>query len=45
MVTPVRRVGVMRYIYGAIAFIGVTALVFASLVALERMMGTIAYAP
>jgi hypothetical protein len=29
----------MRYLYRAIAFIGVTALVFASLVALQRMLG------
>jgi hypothetical protein len=29
----------MRYIYGAILFLGVVALVFASLVALERMLG------
>jgi hypothetical protein len=35
----------VRYIYGAIAFIAVVAVVFASLVALQRMLGTIAYAP
>jgi hypothetical protein len=29
----------MRYIYGAVAFIGVVTLVFACLVALERMLG------
>jgi hypothetical protein len=29
----------MRYVYGAIAFIGVVTLVFASLVALERVLG------
>jgi hypothetical protein len=35
----------MRYVYGAIGVIGVTAIVFASLVALERMLGVISYAP
>jgi hypothetical protein len=35
----------MRYVYGAIGVIGVTAIVFASLVALERMLGVVAYAP
>jgi hypothetical protein len=35
----------MRYVYGALGVIGVTAIVFASLVALERMLGVIAYAP
>jgi hypothetical protein len=34
---------VMRYVYGAITFIGVVALVFASLVALQRMLGVVAY--
>jgi hypothetical protein len=29
----------MRYFYGAIAFIGVVTLVFASLVALQRLIG------
>jgi hypothetical protein len=29
----------MRYVYGAIAFIGVVAIVFASLLALERALG------
>jgi hypothetical protein len=29
----------MRYVYAAIAFIGVVTLVFASLVALQRMLG------
>jgi hypothetical protein len=29
----------MRYIYGTIAFIGITGLVFASLVALESALG------
>jgi hypothetical protein len=29
----------MRYIYGAITFIGVVCLVFMSLVALERVLG------
>ena len=29
----------MRYVYGAITFIGITALVFVSLVALERALG------
>ena len=29
----------MRYIYGAVGVVGVTALVFACLVALERMLG------
>jgi hypothetical protein len=35
----------MRYIYGAIAFIGVVALVFASLIALERILGATSYTP
>jgi hypothetical protein len=34
-----------RYFYGAIAFIGVVVVVFASLIALQRMLGTISYAP
>jgi DNA adenine methylase len=34
-----RLLDVMRYVYGAIAFIGVVTLVFASLVALERVLG------
>jgi hypothetical protein len=29
----------MRYVYGAIAFLSVTGLVFACLVALQRMLG------
>jgi hypothetical protein len=29
----------MRYVYGAVTFIGVTPLVFVSLVALERVLG------
>jgi hypothetical protein len=33
-----------RYFYGAIV-IGVVAVVFASLIALQRMLGTISYAP
>jgi hypothetical protein len=36
---------VMRYIYGAVGVIGVTAIVFAGHVALQRMLGVIAYAP
>jgi len=35
----------MRYVYGAIGVIGVTAIVFASLVVLERILGATAYAP
>jgi hypothetical protein len=35
----------MRYVYGGVAFIRVVVLVFASLVALQRMLGTISYAP
>jgi hypothetical protein len=38
-------IGLMRYVYGAIGVIGVTAIVFAFLVALERMLGVVAYAP
>jgi hypothetical protein len=34
-----------RYFYGALAFIGVVVVVFASLIALQRMLGTISYAP
>jgi hypothetical protein len=34
----------MRYIYGAVGVIGVTVLVFVCLVALQRMLGVIAYA-
>jgi hypothetical protein len=34
-----------RYFYGAIAFIGVVAVVFASLILLQRMLGAISYAP
>ena len=34
-----------RYFYGAIVFIGVVAVVFASLLTLQRMLGTISYAP
>jgi hypothetical protein len=30
---------VMRYVYGAVAFIGVVAIVFACLVALQRALG------
>jgi hypothetical protein len=41
-----RQIGdIMRYVYGAVGVIGVTAIVFACLVALERMLGVIAYAP
>ena len=29
----------MRYVYGAVAFVGVVVLVFACLVALQRMVG------
>jgi hypothetical protein len=29
----------MRYVYGAIMFVGTVALIFASLVALQRMLG------
>jgi hypothetical protein len=29
----------MRHVYGAIIFIGTVALIFASLVALQRMLG------
>jgi hypothetical protein len=35
----------MRYIYGGVAFIGVVVLVFASLVALQRVLGPISCAP
>jgi len=35
----------MHYVYGAIAFIGVVVIVFVSLVALQRMLGVVAYAP
>jgi hypothetical protein len=35
----------MRYLYGGVAFIGVVAVVFASLIALQRILGTISYAP
>ena len=35
----------MRYVYGAIMFIGTVTLIFASLIALERMLSTISYAP
>ena len=35
----------MRYVYGGVAFIGVVVLVFACLLALQRMLGTISYAP
>jgi hypothetical protein len=35
----------MRYIYGAFGVITVTAIVFACLVAVERMLGVVAYAP
>jgi hypothetical protein len=35
----------MRYIYGAFGVITVTAIVFARLVGVERMLGVIAYAP
>jgi hypothetical protein len=35
----------MRYVYGGVAFIGVVVFVFASLIALQRMLGTISYAP
>jgi hypothetical protein len=35
----------MRYVYGGVVFIGVVAVVFASLIALQRMLGTISYAP
>jgi hypothetical protein len=34
-----------RYFYGAIVFIGVVAVVFASLLTLQRMLSTISYAP
>jgi hypothetical protein len=34
-----------RYFYGAIVFICVVAVVCASLIALQRMLGTISYAP
>jgi hypothetical protein len=35
----------MRHVYAALGVIGVTAIVFASLVALERTLGVIAYVP
>ena len=35
----------MRYVYGSVAFIGVVAVVFAFLIALQRMLGPISYAP
>jgi hypothetical protein len=34
-----------RYIYGTLAFIVVVAVVFTSLIALQRMLGVVSYAP
>jgi DMSO/TMAO reductase YedYZ heme-binding membrane subunit len=34
-----------RYVYGALAFIVVVPVVFTSLIALQRMLGVISYAP